>query len=112
MERAVAQSNAAGGINENICSCSCGMTTPIRATGCALPRNWVTREKADVLTGSFLSKIGLAVTAFVGHKKLFFWVAEPLTDKIAWQDGNRYTFCHRALTGRHVAMLVSEADAT
>ena len=29
---------------------------------------------------------------FAGKKKVFFLAAEPLTDKITWQNGNRYTF--------------------
>ena len=39
--------------------------------------------------GTFLSNIGLAVTEFAGKQKVFFLAAEPLTDKITWQDGNR-----------------------
>src|ERR1700688_4213985 len=41
----------------------------------------VTREGADLITGTFLSNIGLAVTEFAGKKKVFFLAAEPLTDK-------------------------------
>ena len=71
----------------------------------------VSREKVDVLTGSFLSHIGLALTDFAKQKKLFFLASEPLTDKIVWQNGNRYTFRLRASTYMQVAMLVPEAAA-
>ena len=43
----------------------------------------------NILCGTFLSNVGLAVTEFAGKKKVFFLAAEPLTDKITWQDGNR-----------------------
>lgn len=69
----------------------------------------VSREKVDVLTGTFLSHVGLAVADFARQKKVFFLAAEPLTDKIVWQDGNRYTFRLRPSTYMQVAMLVPEA---
>ena len=52
----------------------------------------VTREGVNVIAGTFLSNIGLAVTEFAGKNKMFFLAAEPLTDKITWQNGNKYTF--------------------
>ena len=69
----------------------------------------VSREKADVLMGTFLSNTGLAVTDFAKQKKMFFLAAEPLSDKIVWQNGNRYTFRLRPSTYMQVAMLVPEA---
>jgi branched-chain amino acid transport system substrate-binding protein len=69
----------------------------------------VSREKVDVLMGTFLSNTGLAVTDFAKQKKFFFLAAEPLSDKIVWQSGNRYTFRLRPSTYMQVAMLVPEA---
>ncbi len=69
----------------------------------------ISRDKVDVLTGTFLSHIGLAVTDFAKQKKRFFLASEPLTDKIVWADGNRYTFRLRTSTYMQVAMLVPEA---
>ncbi|CAN7446744.1 ABC transporter substrate-binding protein [Acidovorax sp. Leaf76] len=71
----------------------------------------VSREKVDVLTGSFLSHIGLALTDFAKQKKFFFLASEPLTDKIVWQNGNRYTYRLRASTYMQVAMMVPDAVA-
>src|SRR5207237_9812386 len=65
--------------------------------------------QVDVLTGSFLSNIGLALTDFAKQKKFFFLAGEPLTDKVVWQNGNRYTFRLRASTYMQAAMLVPEA---
>ena len=71
----------------------------------------VSRERVDLLVGGFLSHIGLALTDFAKQKKIFFLASEPLTDKIVWQNGNRYTFRLRASTYMQTAMLVPEAAA-
>jgi branched-chain amino acid transport system substrate-binding protein len=71
----------------------------------------VTREGVNIIAGTFLSHIGLAVTEFAGKKKVFFLAAEPLTDKITWQNGNRYTFRLRPSTYMQVAMLLPDAVA-
>src|SRR4030095_3694895 len=69
----------------------------------------VTREGVNIIAGTFLSHIGLAVTEFAGKEKVFFLAAEPLTDKITWQNGNRYTFRLRPSTYMQVAMLMPDA---
>jgi branched-chain amino acid transport system substrate-binding protein len=71
----------------------------------------ITREGVNVIAGTFLSNIGLAVTEFAGKKQVFFLAAEPLTDKITWQNGNRYTFRLRSSTYMQVAMLLPDALA-
>jgi branched-chain amino acid transport system substrate-binding protein len=72
----------------------------------------VTREGVNIIAGTFLSNIGLAVTEFAGKEKVFFLAAEPLTDKITWQNGNRYTFRLRPSTYMQVRMLIPDAVAT
>jgi branched-chain amino acid transport system substrate-binding protein len=71
----------------------------------------VTREGVPLIAGTFLSNIGLAVTNFAGQKKVFFLAAEPLTDKITWANGNKYTFRLRASTYMQTAMLMPAALA-
>lgn len=71
----------------------------------------VTRDRVDVLAGTFLSHIGLAVSDFAKQKKIFFLASEPLTDKLVWESGNRYTFRLRPSTYMQVAMLVPQAVA-
>jgi len=71
----------------------------------------VTREGVVAIAGTFLSNIGLAVTNFAGQKKVFFLAAEPLTDKITWQNGNKYTYRLRASTYMQTAMLMPAAIA-
>jgi len=69
----------------------------------------VTREKVSFLIGTFPSHVGLAVSSFAKEKKVLFIAAEPLTDKIVWDQGNKYTFRLRASTYMQTAMLVPEA---
>src|SRR5262249_54012357 len=52
----------------------------------------VAREKVDLLMGTFSSAVGLAVADFAKQRKVLFLASEPLTDKIVWENGNRYTF--------------------
>jgi branched-chain amino acid transport system substrate-binding protein len=69
----------------------------------------VSREKVDLLTGGFLSHVGLAVASFAKQRQVVFIAAEPLTDKLVWENGNAYTFRLRASTYMQVHMLVDEA---
>jgi branched-chain amino acid transport system substrate-binding protein len=69
----------------------------------------VSRENVSLIFGTFLSHIGLAVADFAKQRKVLFVAAEPLTDKITWGNGNRYTFRLRPSTYMQVAMLVPEA---
>ncbi len=69
------------------------------------------REGAELLFGGFLSHTGLALTDYAKQRKVFFLAAEPLTDKITWEQGNRYTFRLRPSTYMQVAALVPEAAA-
>lgn len=71
----------------------------------------VSRDQVDLLTGTFLSHIGLAMTDFAKQKQVFFLASEPLTDKITLNNGNKYTFRLRPSTYMQVAILVPEAAA-
>ena len=109
MELAVAQVNAAGGIAGKQLQLVTRDDNASPGDAVRAAEELLTREKADVLMGSFLSHVGLALTDFAQQKKRFFLAAEPLTDKIVWEQGNRYTFRLRPSTDMPVAMLVPEA---
>ncbi|MDQ3273218.1 MAG: ABC transporter substrate-binding protein, partial [Pseudomonadota bacterium] len=111
MELAVEEINAAGGVNGKKIELIVRDDNANPGDAVRAAEELVSREKVDVLTGSFLSHIGLALTDFAKQKKFFFLAAEPLTDKIVWQNGNRYTFRLRASTYMQVAMLVPDAAA-
>jgi branched-chain amino acid transport system substrate-binding protein len=67
------------------------------------------REQAVLLMGGFASNVGLAVSDFAKQRRIVFLAAEPLTDKLVWEAGNRYTFRLRASTYMQTAMLIPEA---
>ncbi len=69
----------------------------------------VSNEKVDLLAGTFLSNVGLAVSDFALRNKVLFVASEPLTDALVWEKGNRYTFRLRASTHMQSAMLVEQA---
>ena len=69
----------------------------------------ITREKVDVLTGVTLSHVGLAVADFAQQRKRFFLASGPLTDKIVWDNGNRYTYRLRSGTYALAAAVAPEA---
>jgi branched-chain amino acid transport system substrate-binding protein len=69
----------------------------------------VTSEKVDLLAGTFLSNVGLAVAEYAARNRVLFVASEPLTDALVWDKGNRYTFRLRPSTFMQSAMLVEEA---
>ena len=69
----------------------------------------ITRENVSLLMGTFPSNVGLAVSNLANQRKIVFVAAEPLTDKIVWENGNRYTFRLRPSTYMQTAMLIPDA---
>jgi branched-chain amino acid transport system substrate-binding protein len=111
MQLAVDEANAAGGVLGRKIELITRDDNATPGDAVRAAEELLTRERVDVLTGSFLSHIGLALTDFAKQKKVFFLASEPLTDKIVWENGNRYTFRLRASTYMQVAMLMPEAAA-
>ena len=109
MEMALEQVNAGGGIMGRKLELITRDDNANPGDAVRVAEELISREKVDVLMGTFLSNTGLAVTDFAKQKKFFFLAAEPLSDKIVWQSGNRYTFRLRPSTYMQVAMLVPEA---
>jgi branched-chain amino acid transport system substrate-binding protein len=107
---AVEEINAAGGINGKklvVVSKDDG-GKPADAQTAA--NELVSSEGVAMLTGTFLSNIGLAVSDFANQKKVFFLAAEPLTDAVTWSKGNKYTFRLRPSNYMQAAMLVEAAS--
>ncbi|MBS0532092.1 MAG: ABC transporter substrate-binding protein [Proteobacteria bacterium] len=106
---AVEEVNAAGGINGKklvvISKDDAGKPAEAQTAATEL----VAKEGVAMLSGTFLSNIGLAVSDFAKQKKVFFLAAEPLTDAITWEKGNKYTFRLRPSNYMQAAMLVEEA---
>ena len=69
----------------------------------------VTNEKVDMLAGTILSHVGVAVADFAARNKIFFLASQPLTDAIIWEKGNRYTFRLRTSTYTSAQIMVDAA---
>ncbi|WP_431269518.1 ABC transporter substrate-binding protein [Dankookia sp. P2] len=106
---AVEQVNAAGGINgrnlETVHRDDAGKPEDaVRLAG-----ELVNSEKVALLSGGFLSNVGLAISDYANQNRMLYVASEPLTDALVWSRGNRYTFRLRASTYMQSAMLVEEA---
>lgn len=108
-ELAVEEINAAGGINGRKLEVVSRDDNASPGDAVRIAEELVSREKVALLTGGFLSHVGLAIASFAKQQKVLFVAAEPLTDKIVWENGNAYTFRLRASTYMQVHMLVEEA---
>ena len=111
MELAVAEVNSSGGINGRKLELITRDDNANPGDAVRMAEELFSRERIDVLTGSFLSHIGLALADYARQKKVFFLASEPLTNKLVWENGNRYTFRLRPSTYMQVAMLMPEVVA-
>jgi branched-chain amino acid transport system substrate-binding protein len=69
----------------------------------------VSGQSVDLLTGTILSNVGLAVADFARQKAVFFLATRPLTDALIWESGNAYTFRLRPSTFTQAMILAAEA---
>ena len=109
MELALTEINAAGGVLGRPLEVVFRDDNGTPGDAVRVAEELLSREKAVFLMGTFASNVGLAVADLARQRKVMFLAAEPLTDKIVWDNGNRYTFRLRASTFMQTAMLVPEA---
>ncbi|MGK2898694.1 MAG: ABC transporter substrate-binding protein [Burkholderiaceae bacterium] len=109
MELAVDEINAAGGVDGRKLELITRDDNASPGDAVRAAEELVSREKIDVLAGAFLSNTGLALADFAKQRKIVYLAGEPLTDKIIWGSGNKYTFRLRPGTYMQAAMLVPEA---
>jgi branched-chain amino acid transport system substrate-binding protein len=109
MELALAQINAAGGVLGRPLELVVRDDNGTPGDAVRVAEELLSREKVALLMGTFASNVGLAVADLAKQRRVLFLAAEPLTDKIVWENGNRYTFRLRASTYMQTAMLVPEA---
>ena len=105
-ELAIEQINAAGGVLGRKLELVSRESNANPGDAVRAAEELVARDRVALLSGTVLSNVGLAVTDFAKQRKVFFLASAPLTDKIVYQDGNRYTFRLRASTYSHAAALV------
>jgi ABC-type branched-chain amino acid transport systems, periplasmic component len=69
----------------------------------------IAREGVVLLMGTFFSHVGLAVSDFAKQRQVLFLAAEPLSDALVWEKGNRYTFRLRPSVTMQAGMLAKPA---
>ena len=108
-ELAVEEINRAGGINGRKIEVVSRDDGGNPGDAVRVAEELISRDNVALLTGTFASNVGLAVANLAAQRRIVFIAAEPLTDKIVWENGNRYTFRLRASTYMQTAMLIPEA---
>jgi branched-chain amino acid transport system substrate-binding protein len=106
---AVEEINAAGGIKGKKLVVVSKDDNGKPADAVTAANELVSSEGVAMISGTFFSNIGLAVSDFAKQKKVFFLAGEPLTDAITMASGNRYTFRLRPSNYMQAAMLADEA---
>lgn len=109
MDLAVEEVNAAGGVDGKKIEVISRDDNANPGDAVRAAEELLSSEKVDLIAGGFLSNIGVALTDFAKQRKVVYVASEPLTDKIVWQGGNKYTFRLRPSTYMQSAMLVPEA---
>ena len=109
MELALDEVNAAGGVLGRKLEIVSRDDNGTPGDAVRVAEELMSREKVVMLMGTFASNVGLAVADFAKQRKVPFLASEPLTDKIVWDNGNKYTYRLRASTFMQTAMLVPEA---
>ena len=109
MDLAVEEVNAAGGVGGRKIEVVTRDDNATPGDAVRAAEELVSAEKVDLLAGGFLSNIGVALADFAKQRKVLYVASEPLTNKIIWEGGNKYTFRLRPSTYMQAAMLVPEA---
>ena len=109
MELAVDEINAAGGVLGRKLEIISRDDNGVPGDAVRAAEELLTRERVSLLMGTFASNVGLAVADLAKRRQVLFIAAEPLSDKLVWDSGNKYTFRLRASTYMQTAMLVPDA---
>ena len=72
----------------------------------------VTSEQVHLISGTFLSNVGLAVSDWARQNKTLFVAAEPLTEALTWSKGHDHVFRVRPNTYEQGRMLAEKAGKT
>ena len=69
----------------------------------------VASEKVALISGTFLSNVGLAVSDWAKQNRVLFVAAEPLTEALTWARGHDHVFRVRPNTYEQGRMLAEKA---
>lgn len=56
----------------------------------------VTQDKVLALFGGYSSEVGLGLSHYAAENKVLYLAVAPLSQRLTWQEGNRYTYRVRA----------------
>jgi len=112
MELAVEEINGAGGVLGRRIELVSRDDNGVPGDAVRAAEELLTRERVALLMGTFASNVGLAVADLAKRRQVLFIAAEPLTDKIVWESGNKFTYRLRASTYMQTAMLIPDAVKT
>lgn len=108
---AVAQVNAAGGVAQRPLEVISLDDGAARKSASRRAQELIVNHEVDLLAGTYLSNVALAVASIAAKNKKVFIAAGPQSDTLTWDRGNRYTFRLRPSTYMQTAMLVEQAAA-
>jgi branched-chain amino acid transport system substrate-binding protein len=109
MELALDEVNAAGGVLGRKLEIVARDDNGTPGDAVRVAEELMSRERVVMLMGTFASNVGLAVADLAKQRKFPFLASEPLSDKIVWENGNKYAYRLRASTFMQTAMLVPDA---
>jgi branched-chain amino acid transport system substrate-binding protein len=69
----------------------------------------VTSDKVSMISGTFLSNVGLAVSDWAKQNQVLFLASEPLTEALTWAKGHDHVFRVRPNTYEQGVMLADKA---
>ncbi|SFM17959.1 ABC transporter substrate-binding protein [Variovorax sp. OV329] len=101
--------NAAGGVNGRKMETIFRDDNANPGDAVRVAEELITREKVEMISGVTLSHVGVALSDFARQRKVFFMASGPLSDKVVWDNGNRYTYRLRSGTYALAASVVPEA---
>ena len=109
MELALDEINAAGGIHGKKLVVITRDDKGTAGDGIRAAEELISREQVNALTGTYLSSVGLALNDFARQNQVLFLATMSLSDRMIWQEGNRYGFRLRAGTYTQSAILAEKA---
>ena len=109
MELALDEINAMGGIDGKKLVVITRDDKGTAGDGIRAAEDLISREHVQALSGSFLSSVALALNDFARHNEMLFLASMSMSDRMIWQEGNRYGFRLRAGTYTQSAILAEKA---
>ncbi|WP_233235397.1 ABC transporter substrate-binding protein [Bordetella sp. LUAb4] len=69
----------------------------------------VDQDKVTAIFGGYSSEVGLGLAHYAVENKVFYLAVAPLTQRLTWQEGNRYTWRLRPAAWMQAAAIAPKA---